>query len=152
MAPARRLRLRVTALGAVAAALLLTALIQPALLQSGLIKSGLINSAWAVSGKERLAADLELLALPQVQETSTIPKNDQKRTAKCLGQAIATDIPEADAAKLSEIFEGRAKSDPALQKKWFSITAKDAPARNAQVLQAVDKLCPDLGPYVKQMM
>jgi hypothetical protein len=39
-----------------------------------------------------------------------------------------------------------------LQKKWFTIDANTAPARNAQVLQAVDNLCPDLGPYVRQMM
>ncbi len=29
---------------------------------------------------------------------------------------------------------------------------KTAPARDTQVLQAVDKLCPDLGPYTQQRM
>ena len=43
------------------------------------------------------------------------------------------------------------KSDP-LQKKWPTIDAKTAPTRNAKVLGQLDKLCPDLGPYVKQMM
>jgi hypothetical protein len=103
--------------------------------------------------KERLAADLELLTTGQMEDSPIVPKGDRKRTAKCLSQALVADIPEEDAARLSDIFEGRvSKSDPALQKKWLTISAKDAPARNAQVLQAVDKLCPDLGPYVKQMM
>jgi hypothetical protein len=103
--------------------------------------------------KERLAADLELLTAGQMENSPIVPEHDRKRTAKCLAQALVTDIPEPDAARLSDIFEGRtSKGDPALQKKWLTISKKDAPARNAQVLQAVDKLCPDLGPYVKQMM
>jgi hypothetical protein len=103
--------------------------------------------------KERLAADLELLTAGQMEDSPIVPKHDRKRTAKCLAEALVVDIPEEDAARLSDIFEGRvSKSDPALQKKWLTIDAKTAPARNAQVLQAVDKLCPDLGPYVKQMM
>ena len=103
--------------------------------------------------KERLAADLELLTSGQMENSPIVPKSDRKRTAKCLAQALVVDIPEEDAARLSDIFEGRvSKSDPALQMKWLTIDAKTAPARNAQVLQAVDKLCPDLGPYVKQMM
>jgi hypothetical protein len=106
----------------------------------------------ASSAKERLAADFELLTIQQVQSTKIVPQRDQKRTAKCLAAALAADIPEADAAKLSDIFEGRAKSDPALQKKWLTISAKEAPARNAQVLAQVDKLCADLGPYVKQLL
>ena len=112
----------------------------------------LLHPAWAVTGKERLAGDLALLTFQQVQASKIVPERDQKRTAKCLAQAITADIPEEDADKLVEIFEGRAKADLALQKKWFTISAKDAPARNAQVLQAVDKLCRDLGPYIKQMM
>ena len=108
--------------------------------------------AFAVSGNERLAGDLELLTLQQVQANKIVPEHDQKRTAKCLAMAIAADIPEPDAAKLSEIFEGRSKADPALQKKWFTISKKDAPARNAQVMGAVDKLCKDLGPYIAPMM
>jgi hypothetical protein len=102
---------------------------------------------------ERLAADLELLTAGQMEDSAIVPKGDRKRTAKCLSQALVTDIPEVEAARLSDIFEGRvSKSDPALQKKWLTISAQEAPARNAQVLQAVDKLCPDLGPYIKQMM
>jgi len=123
-----------------------------ALTASALAQPALMHPAWAISGKERLAGDLELLTIQQVQATKIVPDHDQKRTAKCLAQAIAADIPEPDAAKLVEIFEGRSKADAALQKKWFTISAKDAPARNAQVLQAVDKLCRDLGPYIKQMM
>lgn len=103
--------------------------------------------------KERLAADLELLTAGQMEDSPIVPKHDRKRTAKCLAEALVVDIPEEDAARLSDIFEGRvSKSDPALQKKWLTIDAKTAPARNAQVLAQVDKLCPDLGPYVKQMM
>ena len=112
-----------------------------------------VTPAWAESkAKERLAADFELITAGQMENSPIVPKQDRKRTAKCLAQALVQDIPEMDAARLSDIFEGRAKSDPALQKKWLTIDAKKAPARNAQVLQAVDKLCPDLGPYVKQMM
>jgi hypothetical protein len=110
-------------------------------------------AAAKTAAKERLAADLELLTAGQMEDSAIVPKVDRKRTAKCLAQALVTDIPEEDAARLSDIFEGRiSKSDPALQKKWLAISAKDAPARNAQVLQAVDKLCPDLAPYIKQMM
>jgi hypothetical protein len=116
----------------------------------------LVASGPALAGskaKERLAADLELLTAGQMENSPIVPKSDRKRTAKCLAQALVVDIPEEDAARLSDIFEGRtSKGDPALQKKWLTISKKDAPARNAQVLQAVDKLCPDLGPYVKQMM
>ena len=104
------------------------------------------------TAKERLAANFELLTAGQLHDSKIVPEHDRKRTAKCLAQALVTDIPIEDAARLNDIFEGRTKSDPALQKKWLTISAKDAPARNAQVLQAVDKLCPDLGPYVKQMM
>ena len=107
----------------------------------------------ATKAKERLAGDLELLTAGSMENSPIVPKVDRKRTAKCLAQALVADIPEQEAARLSDIFEGRVtKSDPALQKKWLTISAKDAPARNAQVLQAVDKLCPDLGPYIKQMM
>jgi hypothetical protein len=102
--------------------------------------------------KDRLAANFEMLTMGGMHDSAIVPERDRKRTAKCLAQALVTDIPEEDAARLSDIFEGRVKSDPALQKKWLTISAKDAPARNTQVLQAVQKLCPDLGPYIKQMM
>jgi hypothetical protein len=112
----------------------------------------LISPAWAVNGKERLAGDLVLLTTRQVKAAEVVPEHDKKRTAKCLAQAIVADIPEADAAKLADIFERRAENDVGLQKKWFTISKKDAPARNAQVLKAIDKLCPDIGPYAKQIL
>jgi hypothetical protein len=102
--------------------------------------------------KENLAANFEILVIGQVQATEVIPKRDQRRTADCLGKALAEDIPEDEAIKLNAIFEGRAKKDPALQKKWLTISRKEAPARNAQVMKAIDKLCPDIGPYVKRML
>jgi len=111
-----------------------------------------VDQAWAISGKERLAGDLVLLTTRQVENADVVPKHDKKRTAKCLAQAIVADIPEEDAAKLADIFEGRAPSDLALKQKWFTISKKDAPARNAQVMLAVDKLCPDIGPYAKQVL
>jgi hypothetical protein len=104
------------------------------------------------NAKERLAANFEVLTAGQLEGSPIVPPRDRKRTAKCLGQALAADIPDAEAEQLSAIFEGRAKNDPALEKKWLTISAKEAPARNAQVMKAVNKLCPDLGPYVKQMM
>jgi hypothetical protein len=82
----------------------------------------------------------------------TIPDRDKPRTAQCLAKAIVADIPEADAAKLADILDRRAPNDPALQKKWFTISKTEAPQRNAQVLQAVDKLCPDIGPYARRML
>jgi hypothetical protein len=108
--------------------------------------------AFAVNGKERLAGDLVLLTTQQVKAAEIVPEHDKKRTAKCLAQAIVADIPEADAVKLADIFERRAEKDVGLQQKWFTISKKDAPARNAQVLQAIDKLCPDIGPYARQML
>ena len=118
----------------------------------GLGAAACSGAAWAISGKERLAGDLVLLTTRQVQNADVVPKHDKKRTAKCLAQAIVADIPEEDAAKLADIFERRTSNDLALQKKWFTISKKDAPARNAQVMQAVDKLCPDIGPYAKQVL
>ena len=124
-----------------------------AALVAALALTGMVAPASAESkAKERLAADFELLTTGQMQGSQIVPERDRKRTAKCLARALAADIPEEDAARLSDIFEGRVKPDPALQKKWLTIDAKSAPARNSQVLQQVDKLCPDLGPYVKQMM
>lgn len=121
---------------------------------AGAVALSLVASApaYAVSGKERLAGDLVLLTTQQVQNADVVPKHDKKRTAKCLAQAIVADIPEPDAAKLADMFERRTPNDLALQKKWFTISKKDAPARNAQVMQAVDKLCPDIGPYAKQVL
>src|SRR4051794_21822570 len=94
----------------------------------------LASSAWAESkAKERLAANFELLTAGQLHDSKLVPQHDRKRTAKCLAQALVADIPEEEAARLSDIFEGRtSKSDPALQKKWLTIDAKSVPARNAQ--------------------
>jgi hypothetical protein len=108
--------------------------------------------ALAVSGKERLAGRLVLVTIEQAEATELIPKHDKKRTAECLAKAIVADIPEADAAKLADILDRRVPNDPALQKKWFTIAKTDAPARNAQVLKAVDQLCPDIGPYARRML
>jgi hypothetical protein len=124
----------------------------------------LAAALWAASGatgpavlaqaspQERLAANFELLTIAQVKATKLIPERDQRRTADCLARALAADIPDADAEKLSAIFEGRAAGDPALQKKWLTISKQDAPARNAQVMARIDKMCADLGPYVKGML
>jgi hypothetical protein len=125
------------------------------LVAAAVIATGLTMGPVAAktAAKERLAGDLELITAGQMEDSPIVPKHDRKRTAKCLAEALVADIPEEDAARLSDIFEGRvSKSDPVLQKKWLTIDAKTAPARNAQVLQAVDKMCPDLGPYVKQLM
>ena len=124
---------------------------------AGLIAIGIAVSlvgtpAYAVSGKERLAGDLVLVTTQQVQAADVVPKADKKRTAKCLAQAIVADIPEEDAAKLADMFERRTPNDLKLQQKWFTISKKDAPKRNAQVIAAVDKLCPDIGPYAKQIL
>jgi len=108
--------------------------------------------AFAVSGKDRLAGRVELMTIQQAQASELVPKQDKKRTAKCLAKAIVADIPEADATKLADILDRKAPNDPALQKKWFTITKTDAPQRNAQVLKAVDKICPDIGPYARQML
>jgi hypothetical protein len=139
-----------------AAALLGVAGMAAAVIAAAALAAGLTigpAAAETSKAKERLAGDLELLTAGQMEDSAIVPKGDRKRTAKCLSQALVVDIPEPEAARLSDIFEGRvSKSDPALQKKWLTISAQDAPARNAQVLQAVDKLCPDLGPYIKQMM
>jgi hypothetical protein len=121
-----------------------------------LARSGLTGSAPALAQggtpQEHLAANFEILVIGQVKATKVIPERDQRRTADCLSKALAADVPDADATKLSAIFEGRAPKDPALQKKWLTITKKDAPARNAQVLARVDKMCADLGPYVRGML
>ena len=121
-------------------------------LAAALLQPALSGPAFAADGKARLASRVELMTIQQAQASALVPAHDKKRTAKCLAQAIVADIPEADATKLADILERRAPNDPALQKKWFTISKTDAPARNAQVLQAVDKICPDIGPYAKQML
>jgi len=108
--------------------------------------------AFAVSGKERLAGRVELMTIQQAQATELVPKHDKKRTAKCLAKAIVEDINRMSATKLADILDRKAPNDPALQKKWFTISKTEAPQRNAQVLKAVDKLCPDIGPYARQML
>ncbi|GAB2175307.1 hypothetical protein DLREEDagr8_08650 [Dongia sp. agr-C8] len=127
------------------------------LLTAGALLVGAGLAGWsapalAITGKERLAGRLVLMTTEQAQASDLVPKLDKKRTAECLAKAIVADIPEADAAKLADILDRRAPNDPALQKKWFTISKKEAPARNAQVLKAVDKLCPDIGPYAKRML
>ncbi len=135
------------------AALVVAALVLAAgalLVGAGL--AGWSGPALAITGQERLAGRLVLMTTEQVEASGIVPKLDKKRTAKCLAQAIVADIPEADAAKLADILDRRAPNDPPLQKKWFTISKKEAPARNAQVLKAVDQICPDIGPYAKQML
>ncbi|HEY4165001.1 MAG TPA: hypothetical protein VGM59_18185 [Dongiaceae bacterium] len=108
--------------------------------------------AMAANGKTRLASDLELSTVGFFQAQDLIPKNDKPRTAKCLAQAMVMDIPEPDAAKLADVYEKRAKADNALAQKWLTVTKKDAPARNAQVMTQVKKICPDLGPYLERVL
>jgi hypothetical protein len=108
--------------------------------------------AQALDGKSRLASDLELSTVGFFQAQELIPKNDKPRTAKCLAQAMVADIPDADAAKLADIYEKRAKADDALAQKWLAITKKADPARNAQVMGQVKKICPDLGPYLERVL
>jgi hypothetical protein len=107
--------------------------------------------AAATSGRDRLAADLETLTKQQLASNKEIPDRDKPRTAQCLAKAIATDIPDADAAKLSDMFNRRAAFDKALEVKWLTIGKTEAPARYQQVINAVQKLCPDLQPYVEPM-
>jgi hypothetical protein len=110
------------------------------------------NPAAAVDGKARLAADLELSTVGFFEAQELIPKNDKPRTAKCLAQAMVADIPEPDAARLADIYERRAKADNALAQKWLAVTKKAAPARNMQVMTQVQKICPDLGPYLERVL
>ena len=123
------------------------------LLVGGLLVGGLLTAgpAAANSGRDRLAADLEL-SIGAYLKTSPVPEHDRARVAKCLGDSIVADIPVADAARLSDIIEARAAPDPALQKQWITINKKDAPARHEQVLGEARKKCADLVPYIEPMM
>jgi hypothetical protein len=107
--------------------------------------------AAATSGRDRLTADLESLTKQQLEPNKEMPDRDKPRTAQCLAKAIVADIPEPDAAKLVEIFEGRAAPDKALDRKWLTIGKTEAPARYQQVINAVHKMCPDLQPYIEPM-
>jgi len=108
-------------------------------------------AAAATPGRDRFTADLETLTKQQLAPNKEIPDRDKPRTAQCLAKAIAADIPEADAAKLSDMFNRRAAIDKALELKWLTIGKKEAPARYQQVINAVQKMCPDLAPYVEPM-
>jgi hypothetical protein len=108
--------------------------------------------AAAESGRDRLTRALTLLTSIQLKNDKTVPDQDKTRTAQCLAKAIAADVPVPEAGQLADIFEGKAPVDRALEAKWLTISAKDAPARNAQVMAAVSKLCVDLGPYIKPML
>jgi hypothetical protein len=107
--------------------------------------------AAATSGRDRLAVDLETLTKQQIAGNKVIPDSDKPRTAQCLAKAITTDIPDADAGKLSDMFNRRLAFDKALEVKWLTIGHQEAPARYQQVINAVQKLCPDLAPYVEPM-
>jgi hypothetical protein len=123
-----------------------------AVLAAGLaLASASRPAAAATPGRDRFAADLESLTKQQLVPNKEIPERDKPRTAQCLAKAIAADIPEADAAKLSDMFNRRAAIDKALELKWLTIGKKEAPARYQQVINAVQKLCPDLEPYVEPM-
>ena len=127
------------------AALLALALLLPA--------GGWVTEAQAgPSGKDRFTADLGIITTAQFKNNKDVPERDKPRTAKCLAQAIAADIPEADAARLSDIFEQRAPADKALETKWLTISKKDSPARYSQVMAQINKLCPDVGPYVEPVL
>ena len=113
--------------------------------------AGIGSAGAATSGRDRLAADLQTLTLKQITPNKEIPDRDKPRTAQCLAKAIVADVPDADAAKLSDMFENRAALDKALERQWLTIAKKDAPARYQQVINAVQKLRPDLGPYIEPM-
>jgi hypothetical protein len=112
---------------------------------------GSLPAAAANGGRDRLAADLENLTKQQLSSNTTIPDRDKPRTAQCLAKAIAADIPDEDAGKLSDMFNRRAAFDAALEKQWLTIGKNEAPARYQQVINAVQKMCPDLEPYVEPM-
>ncbi len=107
--------------------------------------------AAASNGKDRLEADLETLTKQQLANNKEIPDRDKPRTAQCLAKAMVVDVPDGDAGKLSDMFNRRLPVDQALLKKWLTIGKKDAPARYQQVINAVQKMCPDLEPYVEPM-
>lgn len=118
----------------------------------GGVLAGAAGPAWAASsGRDRLAVDLEILTKQQMATNKVIPERDKPRTAQCLARAIVADIPDADAGKLSDMFNRRAPFDKALEVKWLTIGKKEAPARYQQVINAVQKNCPDLEPYVEPM-
>ena len=108
-------------------------------------------AAAVTSGRDRLAADLTILTTKQLAGNKQIPDRDKPRTAQCLAKSIAADIPDADAGKLSDMFNRRAAFDKALELKWLTIGKKEAPARYQQVINAVQKACPDLEPYIEPM-
>ena len=112
---------------------------------------GIRPLAAASSGHDRWVADLETLLKQQLADNKAIPDRDKPRTAQCLAKAMAADVPDADAAKLSDMFNRRAPFDQKLERQWLTIGKKDAPARYQQVINAVQKLCPDLKPYVEPM-
>jgi len=132
------------------AALLGAGLVLAALLGTALLGAG--PAAAEPSGKERFTADMGIITTAQFKNNKDVPERDKARTAKCLAQAIAADVPEADAAKLSDIFEQRAPADKALETKWLTISKKDSPARYSQVMAQINKLCPDVGPYVAPVL
>jgi hypothetical protein len=115
------------------------------------LAAGLVPEALAQSGKQRLAADLTINAAAYFKDSTVIPESDKPRTGKCLADSMVADIPEPDAGKLADIFEKRSPADPALIKKWITISQAN-PARHNQVLGEVKKLCPDLGPYLEPAM
>ena len=121
------------------------------LLAAALVSAAVLPAAAVTSGRDRLAADLTILTTKQLAGNKAVPDRDKPRTAQCLAKSIAADIPDADAGKLSDMFNRRAAFDKALEVKWLTIGKKDAPARYQQVINAVHKACPDLEPYIEPM-
>ncbi len=81
-------------------------------------------------------------------KTSRVNPADRQGVFECGMKAVLADIPEGEVARLIEMMEGRAPTDPALAK-WFQLSAAENPARHAQVSDRAKAICPQFANLMK---
>ena len=80
--------------------------------------------------------------------TSRIAAPNRQAVFECGMKSVLADIPEADVARLVDMMEGRAPTDPKLAK-WFQLDKTENPTRHAQVTQRAKTLCPQFANLMK---
>jgi hypothetical protein len=80
--------------------------------------------------------------------TSRVAAGNRQAVFECGMKAVLADIPEGEVARLIEMMEGRAPTDPALAK-WFQLDKTENPARHDQVSMRAKTICPQFANLMK---
>ncbi len=80
--------------------------------------------------------------------TSRVAAGNRQAVFECGMKSVLADIPEAEVARLIEMMEGRAPTDPKLAK-WFQLDNTENPARHDQVTMRAKAICPQFAGLMK---